>query len=233
MLIMKFNLSLSLLVILAFTLASIGCSTVPVTEKPETKAVITTLLSTESDKYAAETEKSAAKTAMENALSCEADKYAEADMNAAKSIIETAEAKMKTEKYSEARQNYATAKTAFEKAAGNAEAGRKLAESEASSAITNLEKAWDNLKAAYGNVKNKMNNSEMRADWSAFTKTFPEDLKATKGKISSDPAGAKENATELMAIIERWETAFREVETAYSKQKTAKTKSTSQKKTTK
>jgi hypothetical protein len=223
MLAMKFNLSVSLLVILALTLASIGCSTAPVTEKPETKAGITTLLSSESDKYTAETEKSAAKAAMDNAFSCEADKYAEADMNAAKKIIENAEAKMKVEKYAEARHDYAAAKAAFNKAAVNAEEGRKMAAAEANAAIANLEKAWENLKAAYGNVKNKMRDGEMKSSWSAFTKSFAEDFKAIKEKIATDPAGTKANIDELMAIIERWETAFREINAASAKQKAVKT----------
>lgn len=100
--------------------------------------------------------------------------------------------------------------------------GRKTAVTEANEAAVNLEKAWENLKSTYGNVKNKMKDREMKSDWSAFTKTFPEDLKASKGKIDSDPAGAKANIDELMVIIERWETAFKEITAASLKQKATK-----------
>lgn len=234
MLLKNFRISVLLMIIIAQVPAYIGCATAPVAGMPEEKvAVKTHPVSSETDRIAAETEKSAVKASMENALFCEAEKYAEADMNAAKKILETAETKMKDGRYVEAKQSYISAKAAFDRAAVNAVEGRKTVAAEANTAIANLEKAWENLIAASRNVKNMMKDREMKADWSAFTKSFAEDFKATKEKIATDPAGAKANIDELLAIIERWETAFREVEAAYSKQKPVKTKPSPPKKTNK
>lgn len=222
----NFRISLLLMIIIAQVPAYIGCATAPVAEIPEEKvAVKTQPVSSKTDRIAAETEKSAAETSMDAALSCDAEKYAETDMNAAKKILETAETKMKDEKYAEAKQSYIAAKAAFDKAAVNAVEGRKTAAADADTAIVSLEKAWENLIAVSRNVKNKMKDREMRADWSAFNKSFVEDLKSTKEKIVTDPAGAKANIDELLAIIERWETAFREINAAPAKRKAAKTES--------
>jgi len=220
---MNFKLSMSLLIILVLTLASIGCATAPVTENPGTKAVINTpTLSSGADKYAAETEKSATKAAMDTAVSSDAEKYAAADLNAARKIWGNAESQMKDEKYTEAKKSYAAAKAYSDRATANVEEGRKMAATEANEAIVNLEKAWENLKAAANNVMKKMKDKEMRDDWAVFTKTFAEDLKAAKEKTVTDPAGAKANIDELMAIIERWDSAFRELSAAPATNKAAK-----------
>ena len=218
MLAMNFKLSVSLLIILALTLASIGCATAP-----ETKAVINTpTLSSGADKYAVETEKAATKAAMDAAVSSDAEKYAAADLNAARKIWEIAESQMKDEKFTEAKKSYAAAKAYFDRATANVEEGRKMAAAEANEAIANLEKAWENVKVAANNVKKKMKDKDMRDDWAAFTKTFPDDMKATRDKIVTDPAGAKANVDELMSIIERWDSAFKELSAAPATNKAAK-----------
>ncbi len=205
--VMNFKLSVLLMIILALTLSPIGCATSPETDKPAAKAAVDAL----AEKYTAVTEQSTTKAAMDTAISSGAEKYAAADLDAAKKIWETAEAQMKEEKYMEAKQSYVAARAAFDKATAAVEEGKKLAATEANAAVANLEKAWENLKAAAKNVKKKMKDKEMIDDWAAFTKTFAEDLKATKNKIVSDPAGAKANIGELESIIGRWDSAFKEL----------------------
>jgi len=206
---MNFKLSVSLILLFALTLSPIGCATSPETDKPAAKAAIDAL----AEKNAAVTEQATAKAAMDKAISSDAEKYAAADLDVAKIIWETAEARMKEEKYVEAKQSYVAARAAFDKATATAtvEEGKKVAATEANAAVANLEKAWENLKAAANNVKKKIKDKEMRDDWAAFTKTFTEDIKATKQKIVTDPAGAKANIDELMSIIERWNAAFKEL----------------------
>jgi len=206
--VMNFKLSVSLMIILALTLSSIGCGTAPVTENPATKATIDT---SGAEKYAALTEQSTTKASMDTAVSSDAEKYAAADLNAAKKIWETAEARMKEEKYIEAKQSYVAARAAFDKATAAVEEGKKMSTAEANEAVANLEKAWENLNVIARNAKNKIKDKEMRNDWAAFTKTFTEDIKATRQKIVTDPAGAKANIDELMSIIERWDAAFKEL----------------------
>lgn len=207
------NLLVSFVTIIALAVGSIGCATTPdVTEEPSLKGKTGNhLLSNDSDNHAAESEKSIAKAAMDAALNSGAMKYAAADMDAAMKIWNNAEAMMKKEKFIEAKQNYIAAKTAFNRAAAAVEEGRRLAVESANAAIADLEKTWENLKATAKSVRNKMKDKEMRDDWSAITKTFTEDIKATKEKIVTDPAGARANIDELMSIIERWDAAFKEL----------------------
>ncbi len=222
---MNFNLSVSLITVLLLILASIGCATAPVSENPAAKSVVDIpAVSSDAEKHAAETEKAAAKAAMDAAVFSGAEKYAAADINAAKKIWETAEARMKEEKFIEAKQNYVSAKSAFHRASAAVEEGKKVAAAEVNAAVANLEKAWENLKAAANNVRNRMKDKEMRADWEAFTKTFADDMKATKEKIVTDLAGAKENIYELMSIIERWDSTFKELSAAPVPHKATKRK---------
>jgi len=182
-----FKHSVSWMIILALTLAFIACATAPVAEK------------------------SAAKAAMDTAVSSGADKYAAADLDAAKKIWDAAEARMKEEKYTEARKDYVDAKAAFDKTAGIAETNKMVATAEAKSAIASLERDWKNLKINARGVEKRMKDKEMKDDWAALNRSFPEDLKAIKDKIISDPAGAKANVDELEDILERWDTAFKEL----------------------
>lgn len=86
------KLSVSFCIVLALTLAFIGCAKPP------------------------ETEKQAAKAAMDAATSAGADKYAIAGLDDAKKIWDTAESQMKEKKYEEAKKSYIDATIAFKKA---------------------------------------------------------------------------------------------------------------------
>ena len=208
-----FKHSVSWMIILALTLVFIACATAPGTEKSAAKTAIDT---------APVAEKYGAKAAMDTAISSGADTYAAADLDAAKKIWNTAEARMKEEKYAEAKQGYMDAEAAFDKATGAVETGKKVAAAEAKSAIASLERDWKNLKINARGVEKKMKDKEMKANWAALTKSFPGDLKATKDMIATDPAGAKANVDELEAILERWDTAFKELVATSSKHKATK-----------
>lgn len=209
-----FKHSVSWMIIFALTLVSIGCATTSGTDKSADKTAMDT---------APVAEKYAAKAAMDTAISSGAETYAAADLDAAKKIWDMAEARMKEEKYAEAKQGYMDAQAAFDKATGAVEEGKKVATAEAKSAIASLERDWKNLKInARGVEKMIKKDKEMKADWAALNKSFPEDLKAIKDKIATDPAGAKVNVAELEAILERWDKAFKELAATSSKRKTAK-----------
>ena len=153
-------------------------------------------------------EKSAAKAAMDAAVSAGADKYAATDFAAAKSLWDTAESQMNEKKFKEAKQAYIDAKPAFEKAAGGVEAGKKAITDEATAAVASLEDGWKNLETAAKKAQKKM--KEKKAEWDADVKTFTDGLTATKEMISTDPVGAKARASELKAIIEKWDAALQE-----------------------
>jgi hypothetical protein len=203
-----FRHSVSLMIILALTLVFIGCAKPP------------------------EAEKSAAKASMDTAVSSGADKYAAGDLDAAMKIWDTAEAQMKEKKYKEAKQDYMAAKVAFDKAANAVEGGKKVAAAEAkkvataeaNAAVASLEEDWKNLKTAAKNLKKKMKDKKTKDAWASDTKAFTKGLKATKDKITNDPASAKENIGELKSIIEKWDTAFKKLATTHSKHKATKKK---------
>lgn len=180
--------SLSLIVFLALALVVIGCAKPP------------------------EAEKSAAKTAMDAAVSAGAGKYATADFDAAKKLWDAAETKITEKEYKEAKQVYIDAKAAFEKAAGAAEAGKKILTDEANAAVASLEEGWTNLEGASQKVaKNMKDKKEM---WDADVKAFAEGLKATKDMIATDPSGAKAKGGELRVIIDKWDATFKELAAA-------------------
>ncbi len=195
-----FRHSVSLMIILALTLVFIGCAKPP------------------------EAEKSAAKASMDTAVSSGADKYAAGDLDAAKKIWDAAEAQMKEKKYKEAKQDYVAAMATFDKAAGAVEGGKKVAAAEANAAVASLEEDWKNLKTAAKNLAKKMKDKKTKDAWAADTKAFTKGLKATKDKISNDPASAKENVGELKSIIEKWDTAFKKLAATHSKHKATKKK---------
>jgi hypothetical protein len=195
-----FRHSVSLMIILALTLVFIGCAKPP------------------------EAEKSAAKASMDTAVSSGADKYAAGDLDAAKKIWDAAEAQMKEKKYKEAKQDYLAAKTAFDKAAGAVEGGKKVAAAEANAAVASLEEDWKNLKTSAKNLTKKMKDKKTKDAWAADTKAFTKGLKATKDKIANDPASAKENVGELKSIIEKWDTAFKKLAATHLKHKATKKK---------
>jgi hypothetical protein len=180
--------SLSLIVFLALALVVIGCAKPP------------------------EAEKSAAKTAMDAAVSTDAAKYAAAEFAAAKKLWNAAESKMTEKEYEEAKQVYIDAKTAFEKAAGAAEAGKKIVTDEANAVIASLEEGWKNLEGAAQKVAKKM--KDKKDMWDADVKAFAEGLKTTKDMIATDPSGAKTKGGELKAIIDKWDATFKELAAA-------------------
>ena len=193
-----FRRSVSLMIILALTIVFIGCAKPP------------------------EAEKSAAKASMDTAVSSGADKYAAGDLDAAKKIWDAAEAQMKEKKYKEAKQDYLAAKTAFDKAAGAVEGGKKVAAAEANAAVASLEEDWKNLKTSAKNLTKKMKDKKTKDAWAADTKAFTKGLKATKDMIATDLAGAKAKSGELKSILEKWDAAFKELASAPAKPEAAK-----------
>jgi hypothetical protein len=186
-----FKYSVSLLLLLSLSLVFIGCASAP------------------------EAEQKAAKTAMDASVAAGADKYAVADLQAAKKLWETAEAQVKEKKYKEAKQNYVDAKAAFEKAAGAVEAGKKAAADAANTAVAALEEGWKGIEDSLKKVEKKM--KDQKAAWEADAKSFVDGLKASKEMIAADPLGAKTKASELKAVIEKWDAAFKEMAAAPAK----------------
>ena len=183
-----FKHSVLLVIILTLTFVFIGCAKPP------------------------EAEKAAAKAAWDAAVAAGAEKYATEDFNAAKNLWNTSEARMNEKKYDDAKHGYVTAKAAFEKAAAAAAAGKKAVTDEAIAAVTVLEEGWKNLETAAKGVEKKM--KDKKEAWEADTKTFADGLKSAKDMIATDPAGAKAKASELKAIIDRWDTTFAELAAA-------------------
>ena len=78
---------------------------------------------------------------------------------------------MKEKKYKEAKQDYVAAKTAFDKAAGAVEGGKKMAEAEAkkvatveaNAAVASLEEDWKNVKTAAKNAAGADSPDAVRA----------------------------------------------------------------------
>ena len=186
-----FKYSVSFLMVIALALVFIGCAKPP------------------------EAEKKAAMAAMDAAVSAGADKYAAADLDAAKKVWDAAEAQVKDKKYREAKQGYVDAKAAFEKAAGAVAAGKKAVADEANAAIAALEEGWKGIEAAAKKAAKKM--KDQKGAWEADAKAFVEGLKAGKEMIAADPLGAKAKAGQLKAVIEKWETAFKEMVAAPAK----------------
>jgi hypothetical protein len=154
-------------------------------------------------------EKSAAKTAMDAAMAAGADKFATADFTAAKGLWDTAEGQVGEKKYKEAKQGYIDAKTAFEKAAGAVEAGKKAMADEVTASVTSLEEGWKNLEAEAKKAAKLL--KDKKADWDADAKAFTDGLTAVKTMIAGDVAGAKAKAGELKSLIEKWDGAIKEL----------------------
>lgn len=188
---MQLKYSLSLIVFIALALVVLGCAKPP------------------------EAEKSAAKTAMDAAVSAGAGKYATADFEAAKSLWDTSEAQVTEKKYKEAKQGYISAQAAFEKATGNAVAGKKVMTDEVNAAVAGLEEKWNNLLGEAQKLAKKMKGKKDIKDmWNADVTIFAEGLKTTKDMISADPFGAKTKAGELKAIVDKWDATFKDLSAA-------------------
>ena len=175
--------SVSLMILLAFTLMFIGCAKPP------------------------EAEKAAAAAAANAAITAGADKYAAADLQAAQKVFEGAEAQMKEKKYKEAQKAYVDAKAAFEKAATAVVAGKQAAAAQANAAVAALEESWMKLDVTAKALEKKM--LEKKDAWIADVAAFPGLAKAAKDAIAVDPVGAKVKIAELKAVVDKWDAAFK------------------------
>jgi hypothetical protein len=189
----QLRLSVPLCIVLALTLAFMGCAKPP------------------------EAEKQAAKSAMDAAISAGADKYAADKLDTAKKIWDTAESQLKEKKYEEAKKSYIDAKTAFENA--TMEAGKKSAADQASDALATLEKSWKNVEAT---AKKMGKNLKDKEAWMADTKTISEGLGNAKEMIATNPSQAKAKLGELKSVVDKWEKTFKEMVSAPAKPKPSK-----------
>jgi hypothetical protein len=195
----RFKYVVALMIVLAVAFVFVGCAKPP------------------------DAEKSAAQAAMDAAVSAGADKYAAGDFGAAKTLWDTAESQVKDKKYKEAKQGYIDAKSAFEKAKGGVEAGKKAMTDEVTAAVATLEDGWKNLEATAKKVEKNM--KDKKAEWAADATAFAEGLKATKDMIAADVAGAKAKAGELKTtIIDKWDATFKELAAAPAKTEEPKKK---------
>jgi len=179
------RLSVSLLVVLALTIAFMGCAKPP------------------------EAEKQAAKSAMDAAISAGADKYATDSLDAAKKIWDTAESQMKEKKYEEAKKSYIDATTAFKKVA--MDAGKKAAADQANAALSTLEESWKNVEATAKKIGKKLKDKEA---WTADAKAISEGLGKAKEMIAANPFQAKSKLDELKTMVDKWENTFKEMAAA-------------------
>jgi PBP1b-binding outer membrane lipoprotein LpoB len=178
---------LSVLMVLALVLVVTGCSKPP------------------------EAEQKAAKTAMDAAMSGGADKYATADFEAAKKAWDTAESQMKDKKYKEAKEGYIAAKAAFDKAAAGVEAGKKAVADQVNADLATLEGAWKNLDATAKKMEKKIKDKDA---WTNGAKAITEGLAKAKEMAASDPAGAKAKMDEVKGMMDKWDSAFKEMAAA-------------------
>jgi PBP1b-binding outer membrane lipoprotein LpoB len=178
---------LSVLMVLALVLVVVGCSKPP------------------------EAEQKAAKAAMDAAMSAGADKYAAADFETAKKAWDTAESQVKDKKYKEAKDGYIAAKAAFEKAAGGVEAGKKAVADQVNADLAALEGAWMNLDATAKKMEKKIKDKDA---WTNDAKAITEGLAKAKEMAASDPAGAKAKMDEVKGMMDKWDSAFKEMAAA-------------------
>ena len=167
-----------------------------------------------------EAERQAAKGAMDAAVSAGADKYAVSELDAAKKVWATAESQMKEKKYKEAKLSYLEAKSAFEKAGGAVEAGKKAASDQAGTVLAATETAWKKLEAKAQKLAKKMKNK--KGAWIADSKAFKEGLTKAKELIAADPAEAKPKLDELKGMVDKWDTILEEMAAAPVKSPVAK-----------
>jgi PBP1b-binding outer membrane lipoprotein LpoB len=191
----KYSVSMMIVVALAFVL--VGCAKPP------------------------DTEKSAAKAAMDAAVTAGADKYAAGDFESAKGRWDTAESQMANKDYKEAKQSYIDAKTTFETATGNVQAN-KDATVAVNAALPSIENGWKNLETAAKKVEKKM--TDKAEEWASDQKAFAEGLQSAKDMVAKDPVGAKTKTDELKSVIDKWDTAFKELAAAPAKPDAPKAK---------
>ena len=187
------RLSVSLLVVLALTLAFMGCTKPP------------------------EAEKQAAKAAMDAAISAGADKYAPSWIDTAKGRWDTAESQMKEKKYEEAKKSYIDAKVTFERAA--MEARKNAPVDQANATLATVEESWKNVEATAKKMGKKL---KVKEAWNANAKAINEGLGKAKEMIATNPSQAKAKLDELKTMVDKWENTFKEMAAAPAKPKTTK-----------
>ena len=182
--------------------------------------VLTLLLAMGGCAQPPEAEKQAAKGAMGAAVSAGADKYAVAELDAAQKVWETAESQMNEKKFKEAKQSYLEAKTAFEKAGGAVEAGKKAASDQASKVMASIEATWKKLEAKAKRLAKQMKNK--KGAWVADSKTVTDGLAKAKEVIAAAPAEAKPKLDELKTMVDKWDNILKEMAAAPAKSPVAK-----------
>jgi hypothetical protein len=187
------KLSVSFCIVLALTLAFIGCAKPP------------------------EAEKQTAKSAMDAAISAGADKYSTDSLDAAKKIWDSAESQMKEKKYEEAKKSYIDATTAFKKAA--MDAGKKAAAEQANAALVTVEESWKNVEATAKKMGKKLKDKEA---WTADAKAISEGLGKAKEMIATNPSQAKDKLDDLKIMVMKWENTLKEMAAAPAKPKATK-----------
>ena len=187
--------SVSVCVVLALILAFMGCAKPP------------------------EAEKQAAKSAMDAAISAGADKYATDSLDAAKKIWDTAESQMKEKKYEEAKKSYIDATAAFKKASMETE--KKAVADQANAALAAVEESWKNVAAAAKKMGKKLKDKKV---WMADVKTISKGLGKVKEMLAANPSQAKAKLDELRALVDKWESTFKEMAAAPPKPEAAKKK---------
>ena len=80
---------------------------------------------------------------------------------------------------------------------------------EVNAAVAGIEEGWKNLEASVKKVEKSL--KDKKDEWSADSKAFEEGLKAVKDMAASDPIGAKAKTSELKAVIDKWDTAIKEL----------------------
>ena len=159
-----------------------------------------------------EAEKQAAKAGMDAAMAAGADKYAKGDWEGAKKVWDGAESQMNEKKYKEAKQGYIDAKTAFEKTAQAAAAGKKAVADEATAMVAAIEGGWKNLEDAVQKMGKKM--KDQKEAWANDAKAVSEVLAKGKEMIAADAAGAKAKLVEVKGMVEKWENTIKEMAAA-------------------
>jgi hypothetical protein len=187
------RLSVSLLVVLALTLAFMSCAKPP------------------------DAEKQAAKSAMDAAISAGVDKYASDSLDATRKIWDTAESQMKEKKYEDAKKSYIDATIAFKKA--TMEAGKKVAADQANAALATVEESWKKVEATAKKVGSKLKDKEA---WTTDAKAISEGLERAKEMIATNPSQAKDKLDGLKIMVMKWENTLKEMAAAPAKPKAAK-----------
>jgi hypothetical protein len=151
-------------------------------------------------------EQKAAQDARNAAISSQAEIYAGQAMDAAKKAWDDAEAKMQQKVYTEAQAAYIAAKTGFEKAAGEVEAGKNAIMEENKAAVKSVEQGWTDLKKLASKKRKKL-QAGMKNSWEADSKIVQEAMK--KAKEGADPAEIKNALAEAKNLVEKWLDIFK------------------------